>query len=122
MSEHLAWLAALGLRWIQARAFTTVVKGRRCQFLVRFCATVAAVPGATALVIPVVTRAITFPHFNCALRDALVVAFEEGVTTTAIGAILVIVLGATAVATVPSAAAVVVLVVTVAIASERVVD
>ena len=118
--DHLAWLAAFGFRFIQAPAFTTVLKGNRCQFLVCFCTTVTAVPVATALIVAVVTRAITFPHFHSALWYALVVAFEEGVTATAIGTILVILLGATAVATVPSAAPVVVLVVAVAIATELV--
>jgi len=119
-SEHLAWLATLGFRWIQARAVSTVLKRCRFQLLVCFSTTVATVPVATTLIVAVVTVAITFPRFHCALRYALVVTFEIGVTTTAIGTVLVIVLLATAVSTIPSAAAVVILVVTVAIATERV--
>ena len=83
-SLHLAWLTALGLLFVQASAFSTVQKRFRCYVFVCFCTTVTAVPVATALVVAVVTVAITLPRLDFALGYAVVVAFEEGVTTAAI--------------------------------------
>ena len=83
-SLHLAWLTALGFLWIQTSAFFTVQKRFRCYVFVCFCTTVTTVPVATALVVAVVTVAITLPRLDFALGYAGVIAFEEGVTTAAI--------------------------------------
>jgi hypothetical protein len=57
-SDHLAWLAAFGFRFIQASAFITVQKRCRCKFLFCFCTTVATVPVAAAVIVFIVTSLV----------------------------------------------------------------
>ena len=82
-SKHLACLVAFGLCVVQTLALVTVFERICSVFLVSFQTAVATVPIATALIVGVITRAVTLPCLHSALRDACAIAFEVGIAALA---------------------------------------